>query len=107
MTVYRQIYQRVRASIEDGKLKAGDRLPSARALAGEMGVARGTVAAAYALLSGEGYVVSRGRGGTIISPELPAMKPADGKAEPLAAAEEARRPDARRTAFAAGWTLIP
>ena len=63
MTVYRQIYQRVRTSIEDGMLQAGDRLPSARALASEMGVARGTVDAAYALLSGEGYVVSRGRGG--------------------------------------------
>jgi DNA-binding GntR family transcriptional regulator len=27
MTVYRQIYQRLRTSIEEGKLRAGDRLP--------------------------------------------------------------------------------
>jgi len=38
--LYRQIYERVRASIAEGRLQPGDRLPSARAYAQELGVAR-------------------------------------------------------------------
>ena len=65
--LYRQIYERVRASIEDGRLQPGDRLPSARAYAQELGVARGTVDLAYSILAGEGYVEARGRTGTRVA----------------------------------------
>jgi GntR family transcriptional regulator / MocR family aminotransferase len=65
--IYRQIYEHFRTTIRAGQL---DRLPSARALAGEFATARGTVDAAYAMLSGEGYIVSRGPSGTIVSPEF-------------------------------------
>src|SRR5947207_11826025 len=68
--LYRQIYAHFRAAISAGQLRPGDRLPSARRLAEEFATARGTVDAAYAMLAGEGYVVSRGPGGTIVSPEL-------------------------------------
>ena len=71
-TRYRDIYDRIRASISDGQLRAGDRLPSARALAAELKVARGTVDTAYALLSGEGFIVTQTRRGTIVSPTMPA-----------------------------------
>jgi GntR family transcriptional regulator/MocR family aminotransferase len=71
-TGYRDIYERIRTSISEGGLNAGDRLPSARVLAAELNVARGTVDTAYALLAGEGFVVSRGRSGTIVSPSIPA-----------------------------------
>ncbi|WP_447756696.1 MocR-like pyridoxine biosynthesis transcription factor PdxR [Sphingopyxis fribergensis] len=67
---YRQIYDRVRGAIAHAVLKPGDRIPSARALAVELGLARGTVEAAYALLAAEGYILARGQAGTIISPEL-------------------------------------
>ena len=46
---YRQIYDRFRGAIASGALKPGDRIPSARALAQELGLARGTVEAAYSL----------------------------------------------------------
>src|SRR5450830_1740219 len=64
---YRQIYTRFRNAIADQLLKPGDRIPSARALAEELGVARGTIEAAYSLLSAEGYVETRGQAGTIVT----------------------------------------
>ena len=68
--IYRQIYDRFRSAIASGVLKPGDRIPSARALMTELGLARGTVEAAYSLLAAEGYVQARGQAGTIVSPEL-------------------------------------
>jgi GntR family transcriptional regulator/MocR family aminotransferase len=46
----------VRAAIRSGRLRPGDRLPSTRALAHDLGLARGTVADAYAQLAVEGYL---------------------------------------------------
>jgi len=68
--LYRQIYDRFRSAIAAGTLKPGDRIPSARALAKELGVARGTVELAYSLLAAEGYVQARGQAGTIVTPGL-------------------------------------
>ncbi|MBD0272196.1 MAG: PLP-dependent aminotransferase family protein, partial [Acetobacteraceae bacterium] len=76
--VYRQIYERVRASILEGQLPPGTRLPSWAGLAGELGVSRGTVKAAYDWLAGEGYVVGRGPAGTVVNPELRAPRPRAG-----------------------------
>jgi GntR family transcriptional regulator/MocR family aminotransferase len=67
---YRQIYDRVRAAIASGALKPGDRIPSVRALTRELGLARGTVDAAYSLLAAEGYVLARGQAGTVVTPGL-------------------------------------
>lgn len=50
---------RIRRLIHAGTLSAGDALPSTRALAAELGVARGTVVAAYEQLDGEGYIRTR------------------------------------------------
>lgn len=49
----------VRGMVHDGRLHEGDALPSTRALAAELGLARGTVTAAYEQLDGEGYLVLR------------------------------------------------
>lgn len=65
--LYRQVYARFRNAIADQLLKPGDRIPSARALAEQLGVARGTIEAAYSLLSAEGYVETRGQAGTIVT----------------------------------------
>ena len=51
---YRQIYDRFRGAIASGVLKPGDRIPSARALTKELGLARGTINSAYLLLAAEG-----------------------------------------------------
>jgi GntR family transcriptional regulator / MocR family aminotransferase len=86
--LYRQIYTRFRGTIADGLLKPGDRVPAARALAKELGLARGTIEAAYALLAAEGYVQARGQAGTIVTPGL----------RPRAALPAAQLPDLGSTA---------
>ncbi|WP_032833450.1 PLP-dependent aminotransferase family protein [Pseudomonas sp. URMO17WK12:I12] len=68
--LYRQIYWRFRQSISDSRLKPGDRVPSIRALASELNLARGTVEIAYQLLISEGYLTARGPAGTVVSPLL-------------------------------------
>jgi GntR family transcriptional regulator / MocR family aminotransferase len=70
--VYRQIVTRLRAAMLSGMLPAGARLPSSRSLASQLGVARGTVEAAYAVLAGEGVLLSRGPAGTVVSPHMTA-----------------------------------
>jgi GntR family transcriptional regulator/MocR family aminotransferase len=67
---YLQLYRRYREAIATGKLLPGDRVPSVRSLASELGLARGTVETAYQMLAGEGYFVARGAAGTIVSPGL-------------------------------------
>ncbi len=68
--LYRQLYDRLRAALAAGTLVAGERVPSARALARELGVARGTVDLAYELLASEGYLLARGPAGTVVNPAL-------------------------------------
>lgn len=67
---YKDIYDRFRTSIHRGDLKPGERVPSIRNLAEELGVAKKTVESAYDILIGEGYLVSRGSKGTIVNPDL-------------------------------------
>jgi GntR family transcriptional regulator/MocR family aminotransferase len=74
--LYRQIYARFRSAIEQGVLHPGDRVASARDLASELGVSRGTIETAYNLLIGEGYFSSQGQAGTVVSPSLPAHRSA-------------------------------
>jgi GntR family transcriptional regulator/MocR family aminotransferase len=68
--LYRQIYDRIRTAIAGGLLKPGDRIPSARALTKELGLARGTIEAAYSLLTAEGYIQAKGQAGTIVAQDL-------------------------------------
>jgi GntR family transcriptional regulator/MocR family aminotransferase len=72
---YRQIYDRFRSAITGGVLKPGDRIPSARALTKELGLARGTIETAYSLLAAEGYIQARGQAGTIVTPGLEPRAP--------------------------------
>lgn len=64
---YRQIYDRFLRAITSGLLKPGERIPSARALSKELGLARGTIEVAYSLLATEGYIQARGQAGTIVT----------------------------------------
>jgi GntR family transcriptional regulator/MocR family aminotransferase len=65
--LFLQIATRVRSAITAGHLLPGARLPSSRALAAQLAIARGTVDAAYALLAGEGAIETRRSAGTIVS----------------------------------------
>lgn len=70
LPIFRQLYSRIAEAVLAGRLAPGARLPSARSLAAQLSVARGTVEAAYQLLAGEGYVVTRGAAGTLVDPAL-------------------------------------
>ena len=57
--LYEQIYEHIKKEIRDGKLLAGERLPSTRSLAEYLQVARSTVDYAYGQLLDEGYIEAR------------------------------------------------
>ena len=83
----RQLLQRLhtqlRAAIVDGRLKPGLRLPSTRAFAQTLHVSRNTVIAAYDLLTGQGYVLTRPGGGTFVSDVAPASRGAAARRGPV------------------------
>lgn len=54
-----QLESQLRDGVRSGALKQDVALPSSRALAQELGIARGVVTEAYAQLAAEGYLVSR------------------------------------------------
>lgn len=60
---YYNLYKLIREEILSGRLKAGERLPSKRALAQDTGVSVITVQLAYEQLLAEGYIISRERSG--------------------------------------------
>ena len=88
--IYRQIYWRFRGAISDGLLAPGDRIPAARALAKELGLARGTIDTAYSLLTAEGYLLARGQAGTVVAPGVNVRKPSAHTEQPLHAATSIR-----------------
>lgn len=59
--------QQLRAAVEDGRLRPGDRLPASRRLAAELGLSRGVVVAAYQRLTDEGLAEGQAGGGTRVS----------------------------------------
>src|SRR5262245_55126155 len=65
-----QLYHGIRDDILAGRLAPGTRLPATRQVAGDLGVARNTVVAAFAQLTREGYLVGRVGAGTQVA-ELP------------------------------------
>ncbi len=66
--VYAQVAHHVRRLIASGDLGPGVTLPSVRGLAGDLGVNLNTIARAYRLLEGEGFLVIRGRSGVTVAP---------------------------------------
>ncbi|MGH3201186.1 MAG: GntR family transcriptional regulator, partial [Streptosporangiaceae bacterium] len=75
----------LRDAVRTGRLAPGTRLPSSRALAVDLGLARNTVAEVYSQLVAEGWLTARTGSGTSVA-ERPATQPGPG---PLARAEAA------------------
>lgn len=76
---YAAVVDRVRRALALGVLLPGDRLPSERALADGMGVARVTVREALRILQGEGLLITkRGSGGTTVAASIGAVRPETG-----------------------------
>lgn len=61
------IYRQLRGLIVSGQLGAGERLPTVRQTASDLGVAPGTAARAYKMLEADGLVISRTAAGTRVS----------------------------------------
>jgi 2-aminoadipate transaminase len=67
--IYRQLYLFIRQQIQDGRLAPATRIPPTRELAGQLGLNRTTVAAAYELLESEGLIHGHvGRGSFVAQP---------------------------------------
>jgi len=74
---YEQLRRQLADLIEGGQLAEGDRLPPLRQLAGDLGLAVGTVARTYRELEAAGLVRSRRGAGTRVAPA--AAKPSAGE----------------------------
>ena len=84
LTLYEYLYRCLKEDILEGKIAAGEKLPSKRELAGTYGSSVKTVENAYAQLLAEGYIYSIPKkgyyaadiaAGAIPSPAAPAPKP--------------------------------
>jgi DNA-binding transcriptional regulator YhcF (GntR family) len=91
---YDQVRAQLTSLITGGALAPGTRLPPIRQLAGDLGIAPGTVARAYRELEQAGLVATRGRHGTRVT---------DG-ATATAAAPHTAQLDEAAAAFAAAAT---
>ncbi len=62
-----QLERELRDAIRSGRLAAGERLPSSRALAAELGLSRGLVLECYGQLQAEGFLTSRSGSATRVA----------------------------------------
>jgi GntR family transcriptional regulator/MocR family aminotransferase len=68
---YQQIYDGYRTAILSGLLRPGERLPSTRALATELGISRLPAVYAFEQLLHEGYIEGRAGSGTYVKQSIP------------------------------------
>jgi GntR family transcriptional regulator/MocR family aminotransferase len=76
-----QLERELREAIRSGRLAAGERLPSSRAMAAELGISRGLVLDCYSQLQAEGFLTARGGSATrvaagALTPTAPPARPA-------------------------------
>lgn len=64
---FEQVRSQVERLIRSGRLVPGDRLPTVRGLATDLGLAANTVARAYKELEAAGLVETRSRAGTVVA----------------------------------------
>ena len=67
----KQLYEALRGEIVNGRLLAGQRLPSSRVLAIHLSASRNTVLEAFERLAAEGYLVGRVGSGTRVARPQP------------------------------------
>jgi GntR family transcriptional regulator/MocR family aminotransferase len=78
-----QLEGQLRDAVRTGRLAAGERLPSSRALAGHLGLSRGVVQECFEQLVAEGYLVSRAGSATRVA-EVVSREPVAPRAVPPA-----------------------
>jgi GntR family transcriptional regulator/MocR family aminotransferase len=82
----------LREAVTSGRLPPGTRLPSSRTLAGDLGIARNTVAEAYSQLTAEGWLAAVQGSGTRVADRVSAP---DRKPSPVETAVPSSRYDLR------------
>jgi DNA-binding transcriptional regulator YhcF (GntR family) len=85
---YEQLREQISTMATSGVLAHGQRLPTIRQLAIDLGLAAGTVARAYRELESADIIETRGRHGTFVAEHVPTV-PARERNRALAAAAEA------------------
>ena len=66
---FEQLRVQVVSQIASGELAGGTRLPTVRKLADDLGLAPNTVARAYRELEADGFIETRGRNGSFVTPQ--------------------------------------
>jgi GntR family transcriptional regulator/MocR family aminotransferase len=79
-----QLERELRDAIRTGRLAAGERLPSSRVLATELGISRGLVLECYSQLQAEGFLTSRTGSATRVAAGALAPTPVPAAAKPAA-----------------------
>src|ERR1700758_621953 len=85
-----QLERELRDAIRSGRLAAGERLLSSRALAGELGLSRGLVLECYSQLQAEGFLTSRSGSATRVAAAAtpaPSTRPPDAVPAPRLAVD--------------------
>jgi 2-aminoadipate transaminase len=88
--LFRQLHDQMKELIESGALSKGSRLPATRELAGQIGLNRTTVSAAYALLESEGWITGHVGRGSFVARGLPRAADAEEKASASSSASFSR-----------------
>jgi DNA-binding transcriptional regulator YhcF (GntR family) len=66
---FEQLRAQLVAQIASGELAGGARLPTVRTFADELGLAPNTVARTYRELEADGFIETRGRNGSFVTPQ--------------------------------------
>src|SRR5262245_19421683 len=74
--LFRQVYFYLREAILSGTFRGGEKLPSTREMAEQLGISRTVVLAAYDQLLAEGFAVGRRGSGTYVSGDVSRNLPA-------------------------------
>lgn len=101
LPLHRQLYEALRRAILDGKLTAGERLPSSRELTQDLNLSRNTVVAALNQLAVEGYLVSHVGSGTFVNDSVPKAAARQPSAQQSQRMKLSRRGQALATTFCA------
>ncbi|MCF8475169.1 MAG: GntR family transcriptional regulator [Emcibacter sp.] len=67
--LFSQLMEQIKQAVLDGKIKAGDALPSIRQLANDLDINSKTVAKSYRLLERDNVIQTKGYRGTFVHPD--------------------------------------
>jgi GntR family transcriptional regulator/MocR family aminotransferase len=107
-SLHDRLCEAVGTAIAAGDLPPGATLPSCRALAGQLGLSRNTVQAAYAALSDRGLLMVRDRSGYVVAAQATAVPARAQKAGPSPLIWPGPRPSGLpRVIHPADWARYP